>query len=218
MPKSRACLLFMVMLAALVAVARPNTAPAKAGATQKQEIKLLKKHIHKSATTVAFWKSREKGRWALHLRHANCADVYGEKRRKVCRMARHSLAAHTSRLKRATARLKQLTAPRDTGYLPPDQARELGRRMAAEVGWTGEQWRCLDRLWGAHESSWRVTADNPGSEAYGIPQALPGHKMGPGWQTSAYTQIRWGLRYIRNDGDFSTPCEALAFRIANGWY
>ena len=44
-----------------------------------------------------------------------------------------------------------------------------------------------------------MTAANP-SGAYGIPQALPGSKMasaGPDWQTSAATQIRWGLGYIK---------------------
>ena len=40
---------------------------------------------------------------------------------------------------------------------------------------------------------------NPASGAYGIPQALPADKMasaGADWQTSAATQIRWGLGYI----------------------
>ena len=39
----------------------------------------------------------------------------------------------------------------------------------------------------------------PGSGAYGIPQALPGSKMasaGPDWQDNAETQIKWGLGYI----------------------
>ena len=55
----------------------------------------------------------------------------------------------------------------------------LGRHMAAEMGWTGYQWTALYRLWSA-ESGWRVTAANPTSSAYGIPQALPGSKMGEG--------------------------------------
>ena len=45
-----------------------------------------------------------------------------------------------------------------------------------------------------------MTAANPGSGAFGIPQALPGSRMasaGPDWQTSAATQITWGLRYIK---------------------
>ncbi len=53
---------------------------------------------------------------------------------------------------------------------------------------------------------------NPVSGAYGIPQALPADKMagaGADWQTSAATQIRWGLGYIA--GRYGTPCSAWAF-------
>lgn len=218
MPKSRACLSVMAVAAAFVAGVWPGIASAKSEASTRAEIRILKQHIHKSSSAIAFWKNRDKGRWALHLRHGSCSEVHGKQRRKVCRKARNSLAVHTARLKRATRRLDFLTAPRDTGYLPPEQAMQLGKRMAARVGWTGVQWECLRLLWGPYESRWRVYADNPRSTAYGIPQALPGSKMGPGWQSSAYVQIKWGLSYIQNDDDFSNPCEALAFRKANGWY
>jgi hypothetical protein len=111
--------------------------------------------------------------------------------------------------------------PHDTGYLPPTAARQLGKRMAALRGWTGNQWECLDRLWGTKdgqtlESGWYVRADNPSSEAYGIPQALPGEKMGAGWLNSAFVQIKWGLKYIRDR--YKTPCGALSYRLAVGSY
>ena len=57
------------------------------------------------------------------------------------------------------------------------------------------------------------------SGAYGIPQAVPGSKMasaGPHWRTSARTQIRWGLSYIRSR--YGTPCGAWAHSNAYGWY
>jgi len=112
------------------------------------------------------------------------------------------------------------------GYLPPAQARLLGRYLAAQQGWTGEQWGCLDRLWGTKdrqtlESGWSATADNPHSEAHGIPQANPGSKMaafGRNWLKSAYVQIRWGLYYIKSNRNFHTPCEALQYRLAHGSY
>jgi hypothetical protein len=69
------------------------------------------------------------------------------------------------------------------------------------------------------ESGWCVTAENGGSGAYGIPQALPGNKMasmGKDWATNPHTQIAWGLYYIRNV--YKTPAQALAFKKANGWY
>lgn len=216
MPKSRAHLLLMAVITVVLAVILPNIASAEPDASARKEIKVLKKHIHKSTTTVAFWKNRGKGRWALHLSYKKCGNVYGEQRRKVCHKARESLRSHARRLKDARTRLVVLVAPADMGYLPENKARKLGRQMAARAGWSGSQWRCLDSLWGDYESSWRVKADNPHSEAYGIPQALPGSKMGPGWQTSAYVQIKWGLGYVR--ARFGNPCSALAFRKANGWY
>ena len=92
----------------------------------------------------------------------------------------------------------------------------LGRYLAAKRGWVGYEWDCLYHLWGPLESGWYVYADNPNSDAYGIPQALPGSKMGPGWQHSAFVQIRWGLGYI--SGRYGSPCAARSYRLANGYY
>ena len=101
--------------------------------------------------------------------------------------------------------------------LEPHQARVVGQRMAKQFyGWVGYEWRCLNDLWGEEESSWRWWADNPTSDAYGIPQALPGSKMGPGWAKSVFAQIKWGLRYIKDR--FFSPCGALAFHNRNNWY
>lgn len=80
------------------------------------------------------------------------------------------------------------------------------------------QFRYLNKLW-MRESSWNPYATNPYSGAYGIPQAVPGSKMataGRNWRTSARTQIRWGLRYIR--GRYGTPRKAWAHECADGWY
>lgn len=95
---------------------------------------------------------------------------------------------------------------------------QTGQRMAARRGWTGSEWVCLYRLW-SRESGWVVEKANyAGSGAYGIPQALPGSKMGPGWQHSAITQIRWGLKYIA--GRYGTPCGAWAHSQSTSpsWY
>jgi hypothetical protein len=80
------------------------------------------------------------------------------------------------------------------------------------------QFRYVNWLW-ERESSWRVYAFNPYSGAYGIPQAVPGSKMasaGSHWRTSARTQIRWGLRYIRSR--YGSPRRAWAHSCAYGWY
>lgn len=77
--------------------------------------------------------------------------------------------------------------------------RELGKKMLAASGVPGS-WDALENLW-TKESNWDERADNPSSDAYGIPQALPGSKMashGSDWLTNPKTQIAWGLDYIRD--------------------
>lgn len=83
---------------------------------------------------------------------------------------------------------------------------------------SGAQYRCLVSLW-ERESGWNYRADNPSSDAYGIPQALPGSKMasaGSDWATNPQTQIRWGLRYIKDR--YGTPCAAWAHSEDVNWY
>ncbi len=62
-------------------------------------------------------------------------------------------------------------------------------------------------------------ASNSSSGAYGIPQALPGSKMGSvadDWKTNPATQIKWGLGYIK--GRYDTPCGAWQKSQSSGWY
>jgi len=90
--------------------------------------------------------------------------------------------------------------------------------MLAQRGWGDDQFGCLVELWN-HESGWNVYASNPSSGAYGIPQALPGSKMstaGADWETSAATQITWGLGYISDR--YGTPCGAWDTFNSQGWY
>ncbi len=113
--------------------------------------------------------------------------------------------ATTARASRAKARVSG--SPRD-----------IGRALSSARGWGGRQFACLDALW-SKESDWLVTADNPTSSAYGIPQALPGRKMrthGDDWRTNPATQIRWGLDYI--DDVYGTPCKAWSHSRAHNWY
>jgi hypothetical protein len=101
---------------------------------------------------------------------------------------------------------------------PSGSPKEIAQEMLPDFGWTGQQFSCLEPLW-AHESGWDVTAENPVTGAYGIPQALPGSKMaadGPDWQTDATTQIKWGLSYIAST--YGSPCAAWDHEQADGWY
>ena len=86
--------------------------------------------------------------------------------------------------------------------------------MINKYDWCGRQYVCLVTLWD-RESGWRVNAHNP-SGAHGIPQALPGNKMGKGWKSDPHVQIKWGLKYIKNR--YGTPCGALGHSNRTGWY
>lgn len=99
-----------------------------------------------------------------------------------------------------------------------DSPREIGIWMLSKVYHEGDQWNCLNLLWTA-ESDWQITAQNPVSGAYGIPQALPGDKMSSvywNWQTSAWTQIKWGIDYI--NARYGGPCGAWTHELAFSWY
>jgi cell wall-associated NlpC family hydrolase len=99
------------------------------------------------------------------------------------------------------------------------QNRALALKMASQMmGWNGAQAEAVGWI-GDHESGFRVNADNPTSDAYGIPQALPGSKMsseGPDWKTNPSTQIRWMLKYIK--GRYKDPLTAKKFWETHNWY
>lgn len=79
----------------------------------------------------------------------------------------------------------------------------LGQQIAAQMGYA-DQFHCIYQIF-ERESRWNHLAGNP-SGAYGIPQALPGSKMGPGWQSDPAVQIRWGIGYMKNR--YGSPCGA----------
>lgn len=80
------------------------------------------------------------------------------------------------------------------------------------------RWRCVYNLW-LRESGWNKYARNPTSGAYGIPQSLPASKMasaGSDWRTNGITQVKWGLRYIRNR--YGNTCNAWGHWQRYNWY
>jgi hypothetical protein len=134
----------------------------------------------------------------------------------------HALAAK-KRKKRKAQRL--IAAPVEKLTEEQRINRDLAHKAVLER-WDEEQWHCLELLWGPLidggmlESGWSHWARG------GIPQARPPGKMaaqGADWQTSADTQIRWGLfHYIAVDKKFqkggSSPCAALNFRLKHRYY
>ena len=95
---------------------------------------------------------------------------------------------------------------------------EYAKQRCYDYGWTDEDFYCLVLLWN-RESNWRVTAKNPSSGAYGIPQSLPASKMaafGSDYLTNYKTQINWGLSYIKSR--YKNPTNAWDHSQRTGWY
>lgn len=87
-----------------------------------------------------------------------------------------------------------------------------------QYGWSEYDFQCLVKLWN-RESGWSPSAHNKSSGAHGIPQSLPASKMrsaGADYYTNGYTQIRWGLGYIK--GRYGSPAKAWTHSQRKGWY
>jgi hypothetical protein len=109
-------------------------------------------------------------------------------------------------------------AQRTSGHRRHRGPRAIARLLLHRFGFKRWQFWYLNRLW-SRESSWNPRAANPYSGAYGIPQAVPGSRMasaGGHWRTNPWTQIRWGLRYIR--GRYHSPRRAWSHEQGTGWY
>ena len=84
--------------------------------------------------------------------------------------------------------------------------------------WSEADYSALVKLWN-RESGWNPNSHNSSSGAHGIPQSLPASKMkseGSDYYTNGYTQIRWGLKYIKNR--YGTPSKAWQHFQNKNWY
>lgn len=167
----------------------------------------------------------EVGEVALGFLRATAEHRAAEQDAKNKAMAEAQAVAARARAADDVAR-RNLAASRsraDVGPVPASCAvyqgnRQVGCTLLLQWGFGLDQMPCLDKLW-TKESGWSTTSSNSSSGAYGIPQALPGSKMGKygdDWRTNPATQIKWGLDYIK--GRYGTPCKAWSFFLANNWY
>ena len=135
---------------------------------------------------------------AAPAKPANAATVSATTRSQVA-------AARTPAASRSTARVSG--APR-----------QIGRALAAEKGWGGRLFACLDKLW-TRESRWLWNSENAKTGAYGIPQSLPASKMaefGANYRDDGAVQIDWGLAYIARR--YGSPSKAWERSEQIGWY
>ena len=156
-------------------------------------------------------------------------QVAAEKTAAAKAAAAKAAAAKAAAAKAAAAKSAQQAAARKAAAqraqtarqavtTPSGSPQQIAERMLGQFGWSSSQFSCLQPLW-EHESGWSVTAENPTSGAYGIPQSLPGAQMasaGADWHSNAATQIRWGLTYIQ--GRYGSPCGAWAHEESDNWY
>ena len=148
------------------------------------------------------------------------AIAAGEHRadKRIDKRRAHAKAVREARERARAARQeasRERAARSSVRTLSSGGARGLAAQMASSrYGWGSDQFSCLNSLW-ERESGWNVHASNP-SGAYGIPQALPGSKMGGDWRNDAAQQISWGLGYIK--GRYGNPCGAWGSFQDKGWY
>jgi hypothetical protein len=151
--------------------------------------------------------ARERARLRRERAHRRHEERLAAERAQQAKLSTKSASSQVSTDSQVT------TAPVSSG-----SPQEIAEGMLASYGWSGGQFGCLVSLWNV-ESGWNLTATNPSSGAYGIPQSLPGSKMasaGPDWETDAATQIRWGLSYIQST--YGSPCAAWGHEESAGWY
>ena len=111
----------------------------------------------------------------------------------------------------------QKTAPAVTGTKAEYQvyAHDL---VLNQYLWSEADYQALVNLW-TRESDWNANAHNNSSGAHGIPQSLPASKMsseGSDYYTNGYTQIRWGLKYIKER--YGSPSSAWQHFQNKNWY
>ncbi len=152
--------------------------------------------------------SRSESREQERIAEAKKAKEQAAAKKKAA--AQKALAKRKAAAKAKTDRLKAVQAN------PKPYAIEIMR----DHGFSDDQWGCLQSLW-IGESDFEWDATNASSGAYGIPQSLPAEKMataGPDWRTNPETQMRWGMKYIKDA--YGSPCAAYQFWSNNDphWY
>lgn len=118
--------------------------------------------------------------------------------------------------KKTTKKVKKKIVVRKKGNVTEYQ--NYAHELVISYGWSEEDFTALVNLWN-RESGWNPYARNKKSGACGIPQSLPCSKMkseGSDYKTNYKTQIRWGLKYIKNR--YGSPSNAWRHFKRKGWY
>lgn len=120
--------------------------------------------------------------------------------------------------KKTTTKKKTTKSTTKTVSYNKSELQSYAHSLVMSYGWSEYDYECLVKLWN-RESGWNPNAVNKKSGACGIPQSLPCKKMaseGSDYKTNGKTQIRWGLKYIKNR--YGSPSQAWAHSQQTGWY
>lgn len=206
-PRSRSPFtLFFFSFAAAVAVVAVNVVDPYSGATASPYFQVAERYDGASTQALAV-----AGAYETSFTRDGYEFVAAPIPEPVVVVEEKTEDTSTGAAKKPATALPKVTAD-------PGSAQAIAHDMVLARGWGEDQFSCLVALWNK-ESGWRVNAENKSSGAYGIPQALPGSKMGSAgadWATNPATQITWGLGYI--SGRYGTPCGAWGHSQAKGWY
>ena len=195
--------------------------------TDVDDMLLLKERQNQHAAARAYQREAESDAGAQAAVEAKAAASKARKLEKAS-IAKKKTEAEAAAKKAAESGSSSSSGSGSSGSVPftgpiPDSCndysgnRETGCAIMLK-SFSIDQFPCLDKLW-KKESGWNHRAYNSSSGAYGIPQALPGSKMGSvasDWKTNPATQIKWGIGYIK--GRYNTPCNAWSHSQNTGWY
>jgi len=186
------------------------------------EMQLLKERHSQHAAARAYQREAEGDAAAKAAREAKAVAAKARKlEKKAIEKAAAKKAAEASKSEESSGsggKTVEFTGPIPESCNEFSGNRATGCALMLKAGFGIDQFPCLNKLWDK-ESGWNHRASNSGSGAYGIPQALPGSKMGSvasDWRTNPATQIKWGLNYI--EGRYDTPCKAWSHSQSTGWY
>ncbi|WNF29259.1 transglycosylase SLT domain-containing protein [Streptomyces sp. C11-1] len=167
-----------------------------------------------SAADAAAKKSAEESARLQAAKDAKSKKAAAEEKAEAERQAAEKAKKEKDAAERASrSSVRDASSFAAQGSYSVAQVQAMARQMVP-----ADQFQCFSNIVN-HESTWNYRAVNPSSGAYGLMQALPGHKMssaGADWQTNPATQIKWGLSYM--DNRYGSPCGAWSFWQANNWY
>ncbi|WP_426565955.1 hypothetical protein ACPPVT_05160 [Angustibacter sp. McL0619] len=202
------------LLSSMTALAATAAVAAGIATNEKEPAEAVSPRMQVTADVIA--ERIEVDPRPMVARHRLASDA-AQHRAMLAAVAKAKAARRKAAKARAAAR-ERASRAKERARLQSMDPRSIARSLLGDYGFSSGQYGCLDSLW-QKESGWSLHASNASSGAYGIPQALPGSKMGTvagDWRTNPVTQIKWGLQYIRSS--YGSPCAAWSHSQGSGWY